>query len=185
MTRLRSLVRARLAGRWGMLAWLVVVWVALWGSVTVANVLGGVLAGLLVLLTAPLPQVSLVGHVRPWRVLVFVAVFFRELVVATVTVSRQVLTPTRRLHQAVVAVPIRGFSDLLVTLVGNAISLTPGTLTLDSDSDREVLYVHLLHDGDLEGTRAGMLRLERAAVRAFGSDEAAGLVRAESTRPGR
>ena len=40
--------------------------------------------------------------------------------------------------------------------------------------------MHLLHDGDLEATRAGMLRLERAAVLAFGSDEAVRLVREDA-----
>jgi multicomponent Na+:H+ antiporter subunit E len=66
-------------------------------------------------------------------------------------------------------------TDGLATVVGNAITLTPGTLTVDvrrDDPDRPpVLYVHVLHFSDVDSLRRDVVRLERLAVRAFGTKE--------------
>ena len=61
----RAFLRERLSGRLPMTLWLVAVWVALWGDLTVANLLGGVLAALLVLLTRRCPRRGTTGRVRP------------------------------------------------------------------------------------------------------------------------
>ena len=84
-----------------------------------------------------------------------------------------VLRPRLQLRQAVVAVPVRGASDSLLTLLANAISLTPGTLTLEVDRPQSTLYVHVLdvgtgHDA-VQRVRDDIRRLERLAILAVGS----------------
>ena len=57
-------------------------------------------------------------------------------------------------------------------MVADAITLTPGTMTVDvfdTDDGPAVLYVHALEVADPEAIRADGLRLEGLAVRAFGS----------------
>jgi multicomponent Na+:H+ antiporter subunit E len=70
-------------------------------------------------------------------------------------------------------VPVRGASDRLLTLLANAISLTPGTLTLEVNRQQSTLYVHVLDVGSgagaVERVRADILRVERLAVCAVGS----------------
>ncbi|MDP9434584.1 MAG: Na+/H+ antiporter subunit E [Actinomycetota bacterium] len=162
----------RPTGRPGLLLWLVAVWVGLWGDLSWANVLGGLAVAGVLLLALPLPDVPVHGRPGLPGVLHFSGVFLVELVKASWQVVRLVLRPRVQLRQAVVAVPVHGRGDRLLTLVANAISLTPGTLTLDVDRERSLLYVHALDVGTgpraADGTRTGIAVLERAAARALG-----------------
>jgi multicomponent Na+:H+ antiporter subunit E len=167
---------SRLVRHPALLLWLTVVWVGLWGSVTAANVLGGLLVAAVLLALLPLRDdpVGARDRVSPLGVLAFLGFFAVELVQASLIVVWQVLRPRSELRQAVVAIEAFGASDRLLTLIANAISLTPGTLTLEVDRERSVLYVHALDVGGPEGverTRRSIARLERRAVLAVGSPE--------------
>lgn len=153
----------------GLVLWLTVVWVGLWGDVSAANVLGGLAVALGVTLLLPLEDVELHGRISPVGVVRFAGVFLLELVRASVQVAVLVLRPRTSLRSAVLAVPVHGRGDRLLTLVGNSISLTPGTLTLEVDREAHVLHVHVLDVGDdVEQVRRDIARLERAAARALG-----------------
>ncbi len=156
--------------------WLTAVWVGLWGSVSVANVLGGLVVAAVVVLLLPLPPVPGRPLVRPVWLLRFVGHFAVDLVRSSWQVARLVLRPRLDLRQAVLAVPVSGASDGLLTLLADAISLTPGTLTLEVDRPRATLYVHVLDvgpgTGEIAAVRRAMTDLERLAVRAIGSAEA-------------
>jgi multicomponent Na+:H+ antiporter subunit E len=162
----------RLTGHLLLLVWLTGVWVALWGSLTAANVLGGLAVAVALLLLLPLPTLATEGRVRPVALARFAAVFLWELVKASITVVLQVLHPRATLRQAVVAVPVVGVSDRLLTLLANAVSLTPGTLALEVDRPRAVLYVHVLDLGGSAGgaddVRRSIIRLERLIIEALG-----------------
>ena len=157
--------------------WLTAVWVGLWGSVTVANVLGGLVVAVVLVVVLPLPSVPGRPLVRPVWLLRFVGHFAVDLVVSSLQVARLVLRPRLDLRQGVITVPVRGASDGLLTLLADAISLTPGTLTLEVDRPRSTLYVHVLDVGgpgaeELGAVHRSMQDLERLAVRAIGSAEA-------------
>lgn len=153
--------------------WLTVVWVALWGSITAANVLGGLAVGTLLAVALPLNDVDTRGVVRPLALLRFLGFFVVDLVQSSLQVARIVLSPRRELRQAVVAVPVRGASDSLLTLLANAISLTPGTLTLEVDRPSSTLYVHVIDVGaDVDDVRRDILHVERLAILAIGSPDA-------------
>jgi multicomponent Na+:H+ antiporter subunit E len=162
----------RLTAHLGLLAWLTFVWVALWGSLTVANLLGGLAVAAALLCLLPLPEVVREGRVRPVALARLLVVFLWELVKASVTVVAQVLRPRATVRQAVVAVPVVGVSDRLLTLLANAVSLTPGTLALEVDRPRAVLYVHVLDiggsDGAADEVRRSIVRLERLIILALG-----------------
>ena len=168
-------MRTRVTHQLPLLAWLVVVWVALWGSPTPANVLGGLGIGLVLLLALPLSHVDTAAIVRPGALLRFVGFFVVDLVRSSWQVVRLVLRPQVHLHQAVVALPVRGASDQLLTLLSNAVSLTPGTLTLEVDRPRSTLYVHVIDAGrgpaGVTAARAKLLVVERLAIEAVGSAE--------------
>ena len=165
----------RLSRHLGLLLWLTFVWVALWGSFTAANLLGGALLAVVLLLLLPLPEVPRQSRLRPLALLRFALFFLRELVLASGTVVVQVLRPRSQLRQAVIAVPVVAVSDSLLTLLANAVSLTPGTLALEVDRPRSTLYVHVLNVGgdadSVEDVRRSIVRLERLAILAFGTEE--------------
>lgn len=163
----------RVTGHLGLLGWLTAVWVALWGSVTAANVLGGLVLACVLLVLLPLPEAPHRAGVRPLALLRFALVFAWELVRASATVVVQVLRPRASLRQGVVAVPVVASSDRILTLLANAVSLTPGTLSLEVDRTRRVLYVHVLdvgaRPGAVDDVRRGIVRLERLAITALGT----------------
>lgn len=147
--------------------WLILVWVALWEELTFANLASGVVvvAVLLALFTPPAgrPEVEL----RPLATARFLAYFAWKLVEASAVVAWEVVTPRNKIVEAVIAVPIRGVSDTVTMIVANAISLTPGTLTIEVASDPDVLYVHVLHLREVDAVRREVLQLEAMAIRAF------------------
>ena len=152
--------------------WLTVVWVALWGSVTPANVLGGLVVGTALLRLLPGERSGATRSLSPLGLLRFAGVFADALVRSSLQVAALVLRPRLVLHPGVVAVTVPGDDDRLLTLLANSISLTPGTLTLEVDRDRRLLHVHVLDVGpdarDLPAVRADISRLERAAAGALG-----------------
>ena len=153
--------------------WLTVLWVVLWRDPTAGNVVGGLLAAALVLVLFPARRPERRNHtVRPVRLAVFLGWFAWQLLLANLVVAREVVTPRDHIRTGVVRVPLPHCSDLVVTVVANAITLTPGTLTLEARSDPTALYVHVLHQYDFDQVRDDILTLQRLVVRAIGSAEA-------------
>jgi len=100
----------------------------------------------------------------------FVALFVSELVTANLGVARRVLSPSLPLDPGVVRVPLQVESDVAITTVANAITLTPGTLTVDYDADANALAVHAVDVSDLDAVLAPIRRWERYAVVIFDED---------------
>lgn len=148
-----------------------VIWLDLWADLSVANVLSGlVVAGVIVTVFDTWHAGSFA--LRPLRVAVFVTYFLYKLVQSTFVVARTVVTPQRRVHTGIVAVPLRECSDAVATLIADAISLTPGTLTLEVRQEPLTLFVHALDVRDVERVQADVRKLEVLAVKAFGNREA-------------
>lgn len=152
--------------------WLTMVWVALWSDMSVANVASGLLLATLIVVRFHTWRSGTVV-LRPVAVAAFAAYFLCQLVRSTFTVARTVISPRGRLRSSIVAFPLRGGSDAVVTLIANAISLTPGTLTLEVRSDPLTLYVHALDVRDMDALLRDVRRLEVLALRAFGDADAA------------
>lgn len=151
--------------------WLVAVWLLLWGDVTPANVLSGlVVAGVVVAIAGSRRSGQIT--VRPVAAIRFGAHFAVQLVVATAVVAWEVVTPRSRIRTGIVAVPLHGCSDAVATLIADTISLTPGTLTVEVNREPLTLYVHVLHLRDVGRVRRDVRRIEVLAVRAFGNAEA-------------
>lgn len=154
---------------------LVVVWVALWGTPTVGNLLSGLVVVGVVLWLFPGGPGRLAteheGSFRPLAALHFAAYFAWALVAATWDVALTVISPGSRVAEAVVAVPLRSRSPVIATIVANSITLTPGTMTIEvhQRADDIVLFVHVLGLEDPASVRSDGQDFERLAVKAFGS----------------
>jgi multicomponent Na+:H+ antiporter subunit E len=158
-----------------LVVWLTIVWALLWGDFGVASLLAGVAVALFVVWVgrpADVHGMQLTAF-HPLSALVFVGYFSIQLVKSNLQVAWAVISPRPKVRTAIVAVPMHVASDGIVTLVANAVTLTPGTLTVDvhesDDGTPAVIYVHVLQFTDVESVRADVVVLERLAVRAFGS----------------
>lgn len=80
--------RARRHANWGVLLWLTIVWVFLWGELSLANVVVGLLVGLVITSVMPLPQTPFNGRFRPWGTILLIAHFLKDVVLASIEVSK-------------------------------------------------------------------------------------------------
>ena len=114
-------------------ALLAAVWVALWGEASPANILAGLAvgAGVQLLLGRHIGTAIAGGILRPVALARFTGVFAVELVVAAAQVAWEVVTPRNVDTPAVVEVDLATSSPTVVTAVANAVSLTPGTVTIE------------------------------------------------------
>lgn len=153
------------------LLWLTIVWIALWSDLSAANVISGVFVAALIVATFDTWRS---GHVvvRPIAAAKFAVYFLYQLVASTITVARTVITPRAQIHSGIIAVPLHGCSDAVATLIADAISLTPGTLTLEVRREPLTLFVHALDVRDISVLRRGIRTLEMLAVKAFGDADA-------------
>ena len=169
----------RLRHQLPLLLWLVLVWNLLWGTWSWANLLSGILLALVVTTVLPLPPVVGSVRARPGALLVFLGQFVVDLVSSGAQVAWQTIRPSGIGRSATIWVQLRTDSDLLLTIVSEALTLVPGSMVIDMDRERRILAVHILsvddHD-DVERQRASVLAQEERVVRAFGStDEIAAL----------
>jgi len=152
--------------------WLIALWMLLWGQFTVLSFLTGIGAAVLVTRAFRLPPVELSGRVNLWWGFVFVVEFLVALVRGSLTVAMQVLDLQRQPGAAVIAVKLRTDDDLIMTHVAVTASLIPGSLILEADRDRRILYLHIIgvrSEADVELQRQGVLKWEERIVRAVGS----------------
>ncbi len=156
------------------LLWLIVLWMLLWHQFTPLALLSGVVVALFVIRVFRLPTVELVGRVNVWFVVVFVVRFLAAVVVGAVDVTVQVFDFRRLPGFAIVAVPLRYADDIVMTHVAVTASLIPGSLVIEADRDRRILYLHVIGvrgKADVDAFRRKVLRWEKRIVRAVGSPE--------------
>ena len=130
---------------------LAVVWASLVSDFSLSGLFVGFLLGYAALWIAqPLFGGPSLYHRRVFRVIRLFLFFLYELVISSIRVAWDVLTPRQRANPAIIEMPLDVESDLEILLVTNLISLTPGTLSLDVTPDRNTLIVHAMFADDPE-----------------------------------
>ena len=114
----------------------------------------------------------LVWHPRRYFFFLFhyVPVFLWEVLKGNIDVAYRAVHPGLRINPGIVKVTTSLRSDIACTLLANSITLTPGTMSVDYDKDRAVLYVHWINvrSRDTEAaTRIIVERFEKILRRIF------------------
>ncbi|MCR2808269.1 MULTISPECIES: Na+/H+ antiporter subunit E [unclassified Microbacterium] len=152
--------------------WLIALWMLLWGQFTVLAFVTGLIAAVAVTRVFRLPPVELSGRVNIWYGAIFVVSFLWAVVRGSLTVAAQVLDFRHQPGTAIIAVPVRIDDDLIMTHTAITASLIPGSLIVDADRDRRILYLHVIgvrNAEDVEAQRQAVLGWERRIVMAVGS----------------
>lgn len=149
-----------------------VVWMLLFGELSLTMALGGVLVGTLIMLVFPLPTVSLGLRLHPVGLAVFLGHFIVDLVVSSARVVAQSFA-RRPPRSSILAIPLRTRSDLLLTITAICVSVIPGSVIVEVRSGTFTLFVHMLGtDVDAaEDARRKVFALEERVARAFGTRE--------------
>ncbi|WP_404286571.1 Na+/H+ antiporter subunit E [Glutamicibacter arilaitensis] len=166
--------RATFKQEWPLLLLLIFVWGALWQDFSAGNLLFGAIISIVIVNLFPLPPVVLPGRINPWYCLKLFIWFIGQVVVASVQVARVAILRGKNARSAVIAVPLRTESDLIVMTVGHVLTLIPGSFVVDVDRSSSTLYLHYLDvnsDEEVEKARANIHDIERRLIMAIGSPD--------------
>ncbi len=155
-----------------LLVGLVVLWCMVWGQYTVLSVVSGVVVAVVVSLLFYLPAIDLSGRINPWYVVVYFTRLIIDIVRASIGVAWLVANPRYNPSSAILAIPLDTRSDLITTFTAMSISLVPGSIVVDQDRARSVLYVHIINvstEADLDKFRSEVFATEKRLVMAIGS----------------
>jgi multicomponent Na+:H+ antiporter subunit E len=159
--------------QWPVVLWLTAVCVALFGELSVANVLAGLAISFAVVLVFPLPPLRMQLKIRPLRLGWLILHFLWDVVVASYQVAVKTLNFRHQVRNAVIEVDLRTQSDFVLTVVAEMVSLVPGSLVVEARRSTHTLFLHVLDVGDEAGVetfREQVFALERRAVLALGAD---------------
>jgi multicomponent Na+:H+ antiporter subunit E len=165
-----------------LLVWLVVVWGALWRDFSPGNLVFGALIAVMVARVFYLPPVELSGRFNVLRAIPFAVVFLGKVVAASFQVMYLAVFRGPLVTNAVVAVPLRSHSDLMVTATGHVISLIPGSLVVEVDRSTSTLYIHGLNvrnDVDTAKLRKEVQDTEASLIRIMGTQAEMDALQAE------
>ncbi|MEU4657556.1 Na+/H+ antiporter subunit E [Streptomyces sp. NPDC023723] len=154
-----------------LIAWLTVIWNLLWGTVSWGNLVNGIIVAVAVCLAFPLPAVDLGLRLRPLGILRLGACLLYDMFSSSVQVTRQIFAKDP-CHAAVVAVPLRGRSDLMLTATAVAVSNVPGGSIIEVRRATATVFVHVLEADDpgaVDSAKRQVWRMEELVARAFGT----------------
>jgi len=143
-------------------------WASLIGSFSLGSLATGFVVGYVALWVArPLFGES-TYFLRVYRVIRLAALFLYELLVSSLRVAWDVVTPAHLSKPGIIAMPLDAKGDTEILLVASLISLTPGTLSLDVSPDRKTLYVHGMFVEDPEALKQELKQgMERSVIEAM------------------
>lgn len=165
------------------LAGLTVIWILMWGNLSVANVLSGLLLAVLLTRFSRLPAPRVAARYSPLGCLRLLVWFLWELLVSAAQVAWQAVRPGPQPANSIIAVTLRTDSDLTLTFVALTVSAIPGSLVLEVRRSTGTLFIHVLGVSDPAGlarARRSVLTAERRVIEALGTRADRRLLRKES-----
>lgn len=126
---------------------LFVVWLVLTFNLSLSNLVVGALAACITTLIFGKYFVSNIRKFfQPQRylwLLLFLIIFIWECLKANIDVAYRVLHPAMPIKPGIVKVKLNLKSDIAKTMLANAITMTPGTISVDLIDD--ILFVHWIY----------------------------------------
>ncbi|MBK1702444.1 Na+/H+ antiporter subunit E [Thiococcus pfennigii] len=138
--------------QWGFVLFLI--WLGLTGSADIQELMAGAAIAAAVVWLA-IPGGNRAGE-RLWslpRLIAYVPIFLKNLILANLDVARRVLDPRLPINPGIVRIRTDLTAPYQRLILANSITLTPGTITLEMDG--QDMYIHWLDVQDADPQRAG------------------------------
>lgn len=132
---------------------LALAWAALTGDFSPINLVAGFVFGYAALWFMKFIMPFSTYFAKVPQVISFVLMFGWEIIKANLRMAYYVLAPIDKMNPGVIGIPLDITNDLQITMLANMITLTPGTLSLEVSTDRQVLYVHNVQVTDPDAFR--------------------------------
>lgn len=134
---------------------LFIVYLMLTGNIEPANIVVGLLVAMGISLLTPrdVPVLFPLGRLPQftWAAIRYIFIVIRDVILGGISTARIVLNPKLPLKSGIIAIPYGSQSELGTAFSAHAITLSPGELVIEMDSDG-MMYTHCL---DVEATAAG------------------------------
>ncbi|RMH37494.1 MAG: ABC transporter permease [Nitrospirae bacterium] len=154
-----------------------VIWLALSGSYTFANMVVGAVVAAGVVWINPMPAVAAPLSWRTLvRALVYIPWLFGRMVASSIHMARLVLDPRLPINPQVVRYTPTCRNAWAIVFMANSVTLTPGTVTIHADEHE--LLVHAIDEESADDLMSG--RLEQKIAPLFSSPP---IVTANGPRP--
>jgi len=140
---------------------LALLWAMMTGGISLINLLVGFFVGYLILGSIHGTSGTSSYFTKVPQTIRFTLYFILELLISSVRVAYDVVTPTYYMKPGIIAIPMDAKTDIEITMLANLITLTPGTLSLDVSFDRKTLYIHSMFVSDPEKVRRETKDMER------------------------
>ncbi len=157
---------------------LTVIWMLLWGDLSLGAAVWGVLIALLVQIVFPLPDVPEIESFRPLGFARLVLVTLGGLVVSSLQVAAKVLAFWQPTRNAIIRVPLRSDSEFITAITAELVTLVPGSVAVDAGEGW--LLVHVFDastEAAIDHARGRVLATEATVLRAFGTPAERALLR--------
>jgi len=151
---------------------MLVLWVALWGSFSPSLILMGAIAVGVVPMIFYLPPIEALGRFHLGWALWFVLRLLVDITRSSFIVAGQAIGIGYSNKSAVIRVPLRSRSDLIMMATAEATTLVPGTVVIDVDREAHALYLHVFSvrgADDVTRARRETQAIEARAIRVIGS----------------
>lgn len=133
------------------LCFLILVWMLLWGEASPANAVSGLAIALVITLGLPLPPVPTEGRLHPLSLVRLIAYVAYSLVLSSIQVAWLAIRPGPPPMTAVLRAHLDLKSDLVLALAVNIMNLIPGSIVLEIDQSRRMIYAHVIDVGTERG----------------------------------
>lgn len=148
---------------------LALLWVLLWGELTIYNLLVGLLGGYLVLwVFSRVIHPDLIRKAFGGRVVSlvrFAGYFLYLLVKSNLVLAWEILTPGFGIRPRILRYNVAHLNDPQIVALSSAITLTPGTLVVDISRDKDFLYIHCMYAADAAKARRDLDQLRQRMER--------------------
>ena len=144
---------------------LAIVWMMLWGELSLGAALWGLAIALLVQIVFPLPDVPELESFRPLGFLRLVVVTLVGLAVSSFQVAAKVLAFWRPTRNAIIRVPLRSDSEFITAITAELVTLVPGSVAVDAGEGW--LLVHVFDASGEAGIDHARARVLTTAERRF------------------
>jgi multicomponent Na+:H+ antiporter subunit E len=181
--KMRTRLRFRL--QWKAILLLTLVWLALWRDLTLLGILTGLLVSWLITVIFPLPPVRFHGRLHLWGFPKLVLLQLWDLFSASISLAVTAFHPSPVITPAVLKIQLRSNSDIYQTQTAEMIAIVPGTIVVESDRFRRILYIHafsVADEAEAEKVQQQMLGVERRVMEAFASNAELAKYRAKVAR---
>ncbi len=125
---------------------LAVLWMCLWGLFDIWSLAAGFILGYILMGVVSRTSHEGKGYgAKGWHLLSFTIYFLRILIKANLQVAWEIITPNFHMTPRFVRYSVENMTPIQITSLANAITLTPGTLSVDVVDNDQFLLVHCMY----------------------------------------